>query len=252
MAAAANFPWLRASAVVAILAVAAAALLRLPAAAPDSPARPNLPPVRVTKLGPAGSSVLLAEKLELDDPTLLFMPAPVDRGEAVLPGARRPEAGVPAATVPDKKLFFSAESLAAKNAAGDLAVQFSEPVPAPKNPTGGLKLTDRTDVPLTLGRTDDKTAQPPARAGWVEAVAAGSGQVVWAGALGGAEVAPSGDWDPLELLGAVAPAGLVGDLVVTRSSGSDTVDSQIRLLLAQTLRVGERLPPGLYTFRVGP
>lgn len=235
----------------AVLVVAAAALLRLPGAPPAGQGRAPLPTVSVTNPGPTGSSPLLAEKLKLDDPTLLFMPADAERGETLLNGSLRPDAGVPAATVTDQKLSFSPDSLGA----GTLAVQFSEPVPAPQNALEGLRLTERPDAPLTLGRTDNSATNLPTRTGWVEAVATAktaNSQVAWSGELGRSDRVPAGDWDPLELLGAVAPSGLVGNLVVTRSSGSETVDNQIRQLLTLTLHVGQRLPPGIYTFRVGP
>ncbi len=248
MVSAKPFPWGPVAAVIAVAAVAAVALLRFPASPPRGEEAPHLPTVGVTKPDPAGRSVLLAEKLAAYDPTALFLPAPLNSGESVLPARLRPEAGVPADTVPDRKLVFSPDSLAG----GDLAVQFSDPVAPPADAVEGLKLAARPEVPLALGRTDWNLSKLRPRAGWVEAVAADSGRVVWAGDLGAAPAAAGGDWQPLELLGTVASAGLVGDLVVTTSSGSDEVDRNVRQQRAQGVRVGARLSPGRYTFRVGP
>jgi hypothetical protein len=89
----------------------------------------------------------------------------------------------------------------------------------------------------------------------VEAVEMGSGKVLWSLVLPPtAEAgAPASGWQPLELQGTVGPAGLVGGaLAVRRGSGSAKVDDYFRDRLTQGARVGERLPPGVYLFRVGP
>jgi hypothetical protein len=248
MAAAKPFPWWPATAVAAVALVAATALLRLPTLPPRSPDPARLPTVSVTR-DPAGHSGLLAEQRAAFDPATLFLPAPLSRGATVLPDKLRPEVAVPTAVVPDQTLFFSQDRLAKSDAGARLTVQFGEFVPPP---TTATELTVRPDAPLTLGRTEGNIKILPPRAGWVEAVAARSGQVIWAGELAAAPTAGAIDWQPLELLGMVVPAGLVGNLVVTQSSGSEDVDKNVRQQLTQVLRVGARLPPGQYTFRVGP
>jgi hypothetical protein len=69
-----------------------------------------------------------------------------------------------------------------------------------------------------------------------------------------AEVAPptTKAWQPMEFLAAVDPAGLVGPLVITEDSRVEEVNTYFRKYLAQTYRIGERLPPGFYRIIVGP
>jgi hypothetical protein len=58
-------------------------------------------------------------------------------------------------------------------------------------------------------------------------------------------------WQPIELVGVVSRIGYVGDLVVVVSSGSNEMDDNFRFLLQKNLLVGNRLPVGFYTFRIG-
>jgi hypothetical protein len=129
----------------------------------------------------------------------------------------------------------------------------SERVPA--DPIQTLILTDRpTAAPLALDRTDPKAAPLVKRVGMVEAVLTGSGQVAWAKELSveaGGLVA-EGEWQPLELVGTVSSTGLIGGLVVRRSSGSTKVDSYFSDRLVRGEQVGERLPLGTYLFRIAP
>jgi len=59
-------------------------------------------------------------------------------------------------------------------------------------------------------------------------------------------------WQPAEFTAAVGTAGLVGQLTLVTSSGSDEVDSFLRIYLARTFRVGDRLAPGFYRITVTP
>jgi hypothetical protein len=56
----------------------------------------------------------------------------------------------------------------------------------------------------------------------------------------------------MELFAAVDAAGLAAPLLVTEGSRVDEVDAHFRKMLAQTYRIGERLPPGFYRIVVGP
>jgi hypothetical protein len=125
----------------------------------------------------------------------------------------------------------------------------------PVGPTQGLGITERADAPLALGRADANFSPLSGRLAQVEAVEANTGRVRLTLTLPLVEEAgaPATGWQPLELLGTVGPTGLVaGGLVVRRGSGSADVDKYFQLRLARRERVGERLPPGVYVFRVGP
>jgi len=65
-------------------------------------------------------------------------------------------------------------------------------------------------------------------------------------------ILPTDNWHPLELIGVINRAGMVGQLSLVESSGVDEVDSIFRNYLAQTLHLGERLTPGFYRILVGP
>jgi hypothetical protein len=132
------------------------------------------------------------------------------------------------------------------------SLKFPGVMPAPANATEALALTEQPGAtPLALGLAAGKLSPLPARLGVVEASEARSGRVVWT-----AELTADGTslvaWQPFELMGRVASDGLVGGLAVTRSSGSDEVDKIFRERFARDERVGQRLPPGLYLFRIAP
>lgn len=59
-------------------------------------------------------------------------------------------------------------------------------------------------------------------------------------------------WQPVEFTAAVGAAGLVGQLTLVATSGSDEVDRFLRIYLARSFRVGERLAPGFYRITVTP
>ena len=105
---------------------------------------------------------------------------------------------------------------------------------------------------LGFGRTDLQVDRLPARGAFVEITEAGSGRSVFARPV--ADVNPPGGapWQPMEFLAAVDAAGLVGPLVPTLRSGVYEVDNFFQRYLADTLRVGSRLPPGFYRITVGP
>ena len=103
------------------------------------------------------------------------------------------------------------------------------------------------------GRREKELQPLPARGGYVEVVAAATGQRVLAEALPTTLGPVAGKpWEPMELYAVVDAAGLAAPLVVTEGSRVDEVDAHFRKVLAQTFRIGERLPPGFYRIVVGP
>jgi hypothetical protein len=104
-----------------------------------------------------------------------------------------------------------------------------------------------------FGRQERVVERLPARGGFVEVVAAATGERVLAEALPPSMGPVAGKaWEPMELFAAVDAAGLAVPLVVTEGSRVDEVDAHFRKVLAQTYRIGERLPPGFFRIVVGP
>lgn len=104
-----------------------------------------------------------------------------------------------------------------------------------------------------FGRQERKVERLPARGGFVEAIAAATGERVLAESLPPTLGPAAGKaWEPMELFAAVDAAGLAAPLVVTEGSRVDEVDAHFRKILAQTYRIGERLPPGFFRIVVGP
>lgn len=100
---------------------------------------------------------------------------------------------------------------------------------APRKPTGGhidVFAGDRTDSILALDLPVE--ARPTSVTGEVY------------------------EWQPLEFVAAVNTLGQVGSLVLRKGSGVEQVDGHFRNYLAQTFRLGDRLPPGVYRIVVGP
>jgi hypothetical protein len=56
----------------------------------------------------------------------------------------------------------------------------------------------------------------------------------------------------MEFVATIDAAGLAAPLMVTTHSGVDEVDVYFKNFLVRTLRVGERLTPGIYRISVGP
>jgi hypothetical protein len=234
-----RFPWVVVAAGVAVMAVAAVTWLQLPEAGAGKGAVATLPVLRLTQIDPTQSKELLAEQLTAYDPAPLFIPSPMNSNEPALPAEARSGAGGPFADIPPEL-----------TKTGPMTVQ--SPVPIPKTPVEGLRLTERTEAPLALARADTQVGQLKGRLGQMQAVSAAGGAVVMVLDLPQAAGFPEGDWQPLELMGAVTRAGLAGDLVVTTSSGSDEIDEFFRSHLKKNVRIGERLSEGFYALRVGP
>ena len=237
-----RFPWIPVSAAAAALVVGVVAWLQIPATAPAAKSGLQMPALTLTRPDPSPGAAVLAEQLAAYDPTPLFLPTAMNSGQKVVSFGEQANAGGPFADL-SPRLVFGKDQL-------DLA--FPPLVVVPSGPVQGLTFANRREMPLALGRVEVAGKALPSRAGYVEAVKNGENRAVLALALPETPRQPQGDWQPMELLGAVSSSGLVGDLVVTVSSGSDTVDDYFSQQLAQIVRVGERLSPGFYTFRVGP
>ncbi|CAM3055540.1 hypothetical protein RAHE111665_12940 [Rariglobus hedericola] len=227
------------SGAVAFIVVAAVAWLQIPSDANQSTDGSKLPVLGLAQTGRAMSAELLAEQLAAYDPTPMFIPTRMSSNEPALPEESTPGVGGPFAALP-----------AELTRSGSL--KFTAPVPVPSSPAQGLRLTERPYAPLVMARADEVGRALPARLGQLETIAVDTGRVVLTLDLAAVAAFPIGDWQPLELLASVSRAGLVGELVVTSSSGSDEIDEYFRSHLKRNVRIGERLSEGFYAFRVGP
>ena len=241
MAAKQRFPWVAVSAAVSTVVVVSVAWLQLPEDHQVPPKGPSLPVLGLTKIGAASPEELLAERVAAYDPTPMFIPSAMTSSEPrptadSLPGAAGPFAPLPSELTKSGPL------------------KFPPLVRVPVAPVDGLRLTSRSGVPLVMARADvEAVGQGLAvRLAQVEVLAAGGDRVAVKLDLPAVADLPAGDWQPLELMGAVTREGLVGELVVTTSSGVEEIDAYFRFHLRKKVRIGVRLPEGFYTFRVGP
>lgn len=239
MAKQARFPWVAVSAVVAFVAVAAVAWLEVPQADPDYAKDKPHAGLELTRVEADPEGALLAEQLAAYDPAPMFIPSAMTSSAPALPDEARPEASGPFAAI-SPELVKTAPLV------------FPAQVPVPLGAVDGLRAVERADAPLALGRDDLDRRALPTRFAKVEAMLADTGRVVLQFELQRDANAPESDWQPLEFSGAVARSGLVGDLVLTGSSGSEAIDEYIRARLQKTERLGQRLPRGFYVIRVGP
>ncbi len=138
-------------------------------------------------------------------------------------------------------------------AEGPASLKFRSLDPPPTDLVQALALTEQPEAtPLALSRSDLVAAPLAARIAAVAVVPTSGSQPVLQMELLDSSAGPSGTWEPFELIGTISPAGLVGGLVVLHSSGLAEVNRYFRDRLARVERVGERLPPGTYVFRIAP
>ncbi len=235
-----RFPWIAASAVAAIAVVAAVVGLQVPeGGGPSVEQRAGLPLLGLSQVKASLSADLLAEQIAAYDPTPMFIPSAMNNSDPALPadaqpGTVGPFAGLPPALVKTGPLRFPA------------------PVAIPASPVAGLRLTERAEAPLALARMDTAGQGLSVRAARVEVARLDDGVTELVVELPSPVPLLQGDWEPLELMGAVSRSGQVGGLVITTSSGSDEIDEFFRSHLQKNLRVGARVKAGFYVFHVGP
>jgi hypothetical protein len=238
MAAKRRFPWIGVSAVAAFVAVMTVAWLQIPAESARSAETDGLPLLEFTRTGPDPAAELIAEKLEAYDPRPLFVPSWMNSNGTAKASESLRTSGGPFADLPPKLIKDGPLRFGTNTPKGDDAVAL-------------LRLTERPTAPLAMGRADAVGKPLAKRLASLEAVD-GRGRVVLALDLPTTGDVPPGDWQPLELLGAVSRSGLVGELSVIAGSGSEQIDEYFRSQLRQNVRIGGRLSAGFYTFRVGP
>jgi hypothetical protein len=172
------------------------------------------------------------------DKTPLFMPTEWNTSQKEV---KLPESGGALAPYPAKWNF----------AVSELKLSLPSPVAVPDNAAEALAIPPPGPLFGAMGRGDAVPVRLPPRGAFLEVVTAGGGRRVLGEALPGARPPAGGNWQALEFLAAVDAAGLVS-LDLTARSGVEEVDAYFSRYLAQTLRIGARLPPGFYRMCVGP
>jgi hypothetical protein len=226
-----------------------AALFRGP---PEPSAAP--PQARPILELPASGHALVSDRALFKDPTPLFLPTrwnatPPDQGQPQLEGT------------------FQGYGPDYSFSENELQLNLPPPVTVPAGPAHALVENAPGNPFIGIGRTDAAVAPLPPRWALVEVLAAGDGRVVYTQplkdlAMLSEPLLRGGGWRPVEFMAAVDPAGLVGRLAPVVRLEPPGEDRFVQLpgksvvaigtYLADTLRLGDRLPPGLYSVTVGP
>jgi hypothetical protein len=214
----------------------------LPTPPPAKARAPRSGGIGIAPTDSATGSALLKEQALLD-PDPLFLPTQFNASELRLPELVRREPGATFQSVSAKYAYTLAEA----------PIAFPEPVVIPAQPVDSLSYGRTQNMYDVLGRFDREESALPARFAVIEVVQTKTGRTVLSAPLAeGPALLAASDWRPLELLASVDATGLIGLPVLARGSGVEAVDTFFRSYLAKQFRLGERLPPGFYSVRVGP
>jgi len=185
-----------------------------------------------------------SSRLQLYDPTPLFLPTEWNASQQPLPAGVRPQ--------PGKEVFGTFEP----------KFQFGEGglrLPLPPNgemPASPVALLREPSPDPFLGFDREDLRLPPlaARLGCLEVREMGTGRIVLAEDLPDEPASPAKhtDWQPAEFLIVVTATGMLGRPVEMGSSNVEEVDVFFRNYFAKTFHLGEKLPPGRYRVIVGP
>jgi hypothetical protein len=135
----------------------------------------------------------------------------------------------------------------------ELNLNLPPPIAVPRSPADALA-GEPPGAPFIGFNRSDLNVQPvSSRTAYIEIVAAGTGRQIVGRAVTDARPPSSSlPWQPMEFMAAVDSSGLVGPVVPTTRSGVDDVDAYFARYLADTLHIGQSLPPGFYRISVGP
>lgn len=197
--------------------------------------------VGLTRLDQDSTDNLVAEEALFFDPTPLFLPTEWNADQK----------GLPENILRNPNRLFARYPVKLQFTQDELALTFAPARNLPESPAEVLSQLHDPAPYLGIGQQDGQIPNLTARGGYLQVVAVQTGRVVLAQALPEA-VPPAGYWRPLEVMAVVNAAGLVGRLSTVESSGVEEIDRYFHNLLAETFRIGQRLPPGFYRVCVGP
>lgn len=173
------------------------------------------------------------------DPTPLFLPT---KWNATQKEIAPPEVGGRFQGYDAPKFSFSEN---------ELKVGLPAPIKVPAGPAEAVAADAPMSVLAGFGRNEAPDLTQIPRGALVEIVTASSGHKVLVQSIPPVP-AIKGVWQPVEFLAGIDAAGLVGPLVVTSRSGLEEIDGYFASYLTKSLRIGERLTPGIYRICVGP
>ena len=196
--------------------------------------------VRIAGGGQDVRDEVMEERAEYFDPTPLFLPTSRNFQQGVLPARVVKQPGQVFRDF-EPKLNFAESALpdygSMDGASGN---SLSEVM------TGG------NVAPYAgFGQIDESKQSLAKRGGYIEVKTLKNGVLSSVATLSDAEL-PSADFSPIEFIVAVASAGLIGDPVISATSGSEEVDGKLKDYLVNVYRIGERLAPGRYVIVIGP
>jgi hypothetical protein len=181
--------------------------------------------------------------MSLRDPVPLYLPTPVNSGHSealIYEGRREPVAAF--RNFPASLNFSEA----------GLRVAFPASSAVPSGIVEAIEIDQGARMFQYLGRHETMVTEMQARLGFLEVARAQDGVTVVKEELAKVAESPSSDWGPVDMIVAVNDAGLIGLPVVTHSSGSAPFDAWLPGYLANSLRIGQRLHPGIYRISLGP
>ncbi len=183
---------------------------------------------------------LLREQAEYSDPTPLFFPTPQNYGQDRVITALQRQPGEEFRSFPPN-FHFPQQKLAVYGLEKDVVSE---------RPADILSRGDLAPF-AGFGEVSRQLPELAERPGYIEIKSLMDGRIVRSQPLAAAGL-PQRDIAPVEFLVAVVPGGLVGEPLLTVSSGSEQVDNFVRDYLVKTLRIGALLEPGKYAVSVGP
>lgn len=195
----------------------------------------------LTRLDPTAGNALLNDEAMLFDPTPLFLPTEWNVGHNTLPDNSMRDVGHSFQDYPAQLTF---------NEVG-VSLGFPPPVEVPAKVTDALPMVSRQQPFAGLGRTDLKVGGLPERGARVDVVSARDGSEALTLTVPVDQV-PAGLWQPMEFLLAVDATGLVGPPVLMVQASDERLGATWQDMLAKSLRLGDRLAPGIYRVCVGP
>lgn len=216
--------------------------VRLPAP-PVGPVAPERKSIGIRNLGGGEAGTRVSDQMLLD-PVPLFVPTQWNSSQPEVPELTRRELG--AAFAPFAASYNYSEARA--------GISFPE-LPIPTDAVTALTYGRTANVFEAWGRLDREERPLPARVALLEVIHAKTGRVVLSAPLTPPSVPDAfrnADWRPVELVATVDATGLIGTPMLTQGSGIDAVDVFLRGYLSKSFHLGERLPAGFYTLRMGP
>jgi hypothetical protein len=209
-------------------------LFRLPDAALAPATATPLPTLTFKQQNGAGEA-------DFYDPTPLFLPTKWNARPNVLPTDTVRE--------PGDDFHYEAQLAFPVNEA---RVRFPAKADVPAKAADVLNLWTLEMPFLGMGQADTKAEPLPGRDALVEVVTADDGRQVFTQVVRGMPTPGASDWQPMEFLVAVEPAGLVGLPTPAPNSNTTDIVAYFQNYLAKKLRIGQRLAPGFYRIKVGP